>query len=226
MAGELDIVRAGLDELPLFPLPEGVLLPYELLPLHVFEPRYREMIADVLARGRPLAIAQLAPGWEEKYEERPAVEPVFGVGLVTRSESLPDGRYNILVKGVLRVRLVRELPPRRAYREVQVVELRDKQVDARSLDERAGSLRRMLFALCSTRPGPAANALAQLAARASSPGSLADIVAAALFTDYAVRRQALESLDPIVRLDLAQTAVAELLIDAGDGDAFSPLFRN
>lgn len=226
MAGELDIVRAGLDELPLFPLPTGVLLPYELLPLHVFEPRYREMVADVLARGRPLAIAQLAPGWEADYEGRPAIEPVFGVGLVTRSENLSDGRYNILVKGVLRVRLVRELPARRSYREVQVVELRDIQSDAQQLDERAESLRRMLFALCSTRPGPASNALAQLAAHAGAPGALADIVAAALFTDLDLRRQSLEALDPLVRLDLAQSAVAELLIDAGDDDATSPHLPN
>lgn len=226
MAGELDIVRAGLDELPLFPLPTGVLLPYELLPLHVFEPRYRDMIADVLARGRPLAIAQLAPGWEGEYDGRPAIEPVFGAGLVTRSEILPDGRYNVLVKGVLRVRLVRELPARRTYREVQVVELRDMRSDEEALDARAESLRRMLFALCARRPGPASNALAQLAARAATPGSLADIVAAALFTDFDLRRQALESLDPIVRLDLAQTAVAELLIDAGDDDAPSTHFRN
>lgn len=226
MATDLDLVRGGLDALPLFPLPDGVLLPHELLPLHIFEPRYRALIADVLEHGRPLAVGRLAAGWEGDYEGRPAVEPVFGVGVVTRSELLPDGCYNVLLKGVLRVRLVRELPAHRAWREVQAEELVDEPADAAVLADGAESLRRMLLALCSARPGPAANALAHLATRAGAPAALADVVAAALFTDFERRKQVLESQDPAERLELARSVVAELLVDVAGSDDSSPRLRN
>lgn len=218
MLTEFDQVRAALDDLPLFPLPEGVLLPYELLPLHLFEPRYREMIAHVLETGSPLGIGRLSPGWEADYEGRPAVEPVFGAGLITRSEKLPDGRYNILLKGVMRLRLERELPPTTPWRRVQAVELVDAPGDPTLLSERAESLRRMVFALCAARPGPAANALSLMVARLTTPGALADVVAAALFTELPLRLRLLETTDPAERLELAQAQVAELLVGTTEVD--------
>lgn len=211
-AEDLEVVKGGLDALPIFPLPSAVLLPYELLPLHVFEPRYREMIADVLAGNRPLAIARLSSGWEGDYEGRPPVEPIIGVGLVARHEQLPDGRYNILLKGVARARIAAELPPDRSFREVRVRLLSDEAGDPALLEEQAESVRRMLFSLCAKRPGPASNALAQLAAHAPGAGQLADIIAAALLTDFDRRHRALVTLDPAARLELAQTAIAELLV--------------
>lgn len=218
MLTEFDQVRAALDDLPLFPLPDGVLLPYELLPLHIFEPRYREMIAHVLETGSPLAVGRLAPGWEADYEGRPPVAPTFGAGVITRSEKLPDGRYNILLKGVLRLRLQRELPPTRPWRRVQAVELADTSGDPTLLTERTESLRRMVFALCSARPGPAANALSLMVARLTTPGALADVVAAALFTELPLRLQLLETADPSERLELTQAHVAELLVGTTDAE--------
>jgi hypothetical protein len=74
------------------------------------------------------------------------------------------------------------------------------------------ALRRMLFALCAARPGPGASALAHLAAQSPDASVLADIVAAALYTDFDRRKRALTTFDPIARLGLAQTAIAELLV--------------
>lgn len=227
MSFDLDLVRPHLARLPIFPLPDGVLLPYEMLPLHVFEPRYRAMMQDVLAAGRPLAIVRLAPGWEADYEGRPAVEPVCGVGIVARHEKLPDGRFNVLVRGLARVRIERELAPERDWREVQARLLDDAHAaePESAFVEDIESLRRMLFALCASRPGPAASTLAQLSTQAPSAGALADIVLAALLTDLSERRRALVTLDAAERLRMAQAALAELLVGV-DAPAADPRLRN
>ena len=82
--------------IPLFPLPNVVLFPTVSLPLHIFEPRYRDMVADALDGDRIIGMALLRPGWEANYEGRPPIYPVGCAGLITHSERLPDGRYNIV----------------------------------------------------------------------------------------------------------------------------------
>ena len=93
------------DLLPLFPLPNVVLFPNVFLPLHVFEPRYREMVADALAGDRMLGLVLLRPGWEHDYERQPAIYSVGCNGLMSHSEKLPDGRYNIIIRGIERFRI-------------------------------------------------------------------------------------------------------------------------
>jgi hypothetical protein len=96
------------DLLPLFPLPNVVLFPNVFLPLHVFEPRYREMIADVLTSDRLIGMVLLRPGWEHDYEGRPSVYPIGCSGVITHVERTSDGRYNIVLRGVERFRIVEE----------------------------------------------------------------------------------------------------------------------
>jgi Lon protease-like protein len=103
------------DLLPLFPLPTVVLFPNVFLPLHVFEPRYREMVADALAGDRMIGMVLLRPGWEHQYEGRPAVYPVGCSGVITHFEQLPDGRFNIVLRGLDRFRILEE-DHSRAYR--------------------------------------------------------------------------------------------------------------
>jgi uncharacterized protein len=86
--------------LPLFPLPNVVLFPSVFLPLHIFEPRYRELVGDALAGDRLIGVVLLRPGWESDYEGRPEVYPVGCAGLVTFSEKHADGRYNIVLRGL------------------------------------------------------------------------------------------------------------------------------
>src|SRR3954468_6937935 len=83
--------------LPIFPLPRVQLFPHALLPLHVFEPRYRDMVKDALAGPRLIAVAPREPGFETDYPARPAVRPIIGVGEVIGHEALEDGRHNILL---------------------------------------------------------------------------------------------------------------------------------
>lgn len=111
-----------LAALPVFPLPNAVLLPGMILPLNVFEPRYLELCDHVLETGGHLGIPLLQPGYEQDYEGRPELEPVLGLGRLLSHQRLPDGRRFIRVEGLGRVRLVRELPPRAAFREL-IVEL-------------------------------------------------------------------------------------------------------
>lgn len=93
--------------LPLFPLPGVVLLPGTLLPLHIFELRYRAMVADALASDRTIGMAMLKPGSEES-EPHPAIHALGGAGEIVESEKLDDGRYNILLEGGFRYRIVEE----------------------------------------------------------------------------------------------------------------------
>lgn len=112
------------DVLPVFPLPGLVLFPGTQLPLHIFEPRYREMLEAALSSDRLIVMALLKPGWEEQYYGAPSLFEVACVARVVAAQKLPDGRSNITVTGVARVRLKEELPGL-AYRRVRVQELPD-----------------------------------------------------------------------------------------------------
>jgi Lon protease-like protein len=96
------------DLLPLFPLPSTVLFPNVFLPLHVFEPRYRDMVADAAAGDRLIGMVLLRSGWERDYEGWPPIYPVGCTGVITHMERLADGCYNIVLRGVERFRIVQE----------------------------------------------------------------------------------------------------------------------
>ena len=88
------------SSLPIFPLPTVVLFPNVFLPLHIFEPRYRQMIADALAGDRIIGMVLLKPGFEDDYEGRP---PIYGTGcsgLITHVERMEDGRFNLILRGL------------------------------------------------------------------------------------------------------------------------------
>jgi Lon protease-like protein len=95
-------------EIPLFPLPNVVLFPAALLPLHIFEPRYRAMVTDALENDRLIGMVMLRPGWEPKYEGAPPVYPIGCAGFITHADRLSDGRYNILLRGQEKFRIENE----------------------------------------------------------------------------------------------------------------------
>jgi Lon protease-like protein len=116
-----DTPGAPLPEVvPVFPLPEVVLFPEAILPLHVFEPRYRALAKEAVAGDGWIVIALLQPGWELDYEGRPPVHDVACAGRIVHSQELPDGRWYLTLKGVVRVRLLEELDGG-AYRRARVV---------------------------------------------------------------------------------------------------------
>ncbi len=140
--------------IPVFPLPNVVLFPTVSLPLHIFEPRYRELVSDALDGDRIIGMALLRPGWEGHYEDRPPIYPVGCAGLITHAERTSDGRYNIVLRGLEKFRVVSE-QHQRAYRIAEV----DPIVDAVDDSERemVRAERRRLEALIIPQPeGPGA----------------------------------------------------------------------
>ena len=95
-------------EIPLFPLPEASLFPGVSRPFLVFEPRYREMIADALKGDKIIGMIRLRPGFEKDYEGRPPIYSVGCAGVIDKYEQLPDGRYVILLRGLTTFRVVSE----------------------------------------------------------------------------------------------------------------------
>jgi uncharacterized protein len=104
----------------LFPLPNLVLYPHVMQPLHIFEERYREMLEDALAGDQLITMAVLEPGWETDYDSRPPVSEFACLGKVVAHHRLPDGRSNVLLLGVQRVQIVKELDPLRSFRQARV----------------------------------------------------------------------------------------------------------
>jgi Lon protease-like protein len=94
--------------IPIFPLPNVVLFPNVFLPLHIFESRYRTMVTDALAGDRIIGMTLLQPGYEREYEGRPAVYAIGCAGVITHSEPLPDGRFNIVLRGIEKFRILDE----------------------------------------------------------------------------------------------------------------------
>jgi Lon protease-like protein len=91
--------------IPIFPLPNVVLFPNVLLELHIFEPRYRSMVADALEGDRIIGMVLLQPGYEAEYEGRPPIFPIGGAGIITDVQRLDDGRYNIVLRGLVKFRV-------------------------------------------------------------------------------------------------------------------------
>ena len=106
-------------EIPLFPLPNVVLFPGVSRPLLIFEPRYREMIADALKGDRVIGMVLLRPGFEKDYEGRPPIHDIGCAGEIEEYEQLPDGRYVILLRGLTAFRVVSE-DQRKPYRLARV----------------------------------------------------------------------------------------------------------
>lgn len=201
----------GLAHLAIFPLPNAVLLPGGLMPLHVFEPRYRAMVKDALAGDRLLAIARLRPGYEDDYQGRPPVYPCCGVGRIIASEETADGRYLIVLRGLARVAIEHEHPPERAYRRVAARILADR---PSARPEAVPRLHQQLVALCERLAFALERGGEQLRALVTAcgdPGACADAIAAALVIDHGVRQQLLEALDPADRLDRVVEHVGRLL---------------
>jgi hypothetical protein len=201
---------------PIFPLPDVTFFPHTLLPLHVFEPRYRAMVMDVLARDRRLAVVKLQPGFDNvTYLGKPAVHPVAGAGEIVSWERLATGRYNILLKGEWRIRIEGERPSDTLYRIATAQKLEDV---APTTDVSAALARiraacgRLLQAL--ERPP---DLLDTALAEGQAPGVIADRIAAAVVPDPALRQELLETLDVTRRLERLGAALDQLVSELRRG---------
>jgi Lon protease-like protein len=200
-----------LRELAVFPLPRVVFFPGTPLPLHIFEPRYRALMRDCLSGGRrAMAVTLLKPGYEANYEGRPDMHTVCTVGRIEQHEELADGRFNLVLRGLCRVR-IHELPPGDLpYRRADV-----ELLDGKLNNDRVP--RDMLTTLLSTA------SLVGTAVRRSHPDfalgvqpddpphQVADTLADRLLADPDARQAILETLDVPERIRKLTGYIAELL---------------
>jgi Lon protease-like protein len=199
---DAEVLASALEAMPLFPLPGVVLFPGALLPLHVFELRYRAMLADCMATNRCMAMALVAGDADEiDLETEPTIAHIAGGGVVVRHTELADGRSNIVLQGRVRLAL-EELPFVAPYRRARARILEDIETPVSAVDRMglhaaaaafAGASRKCDFVL---PPG-------------ISPGAAADHCAHMLVADPRARQRTLEELDVAARVRFVTAVLAE-----------------
>lgn len=193
-------LATALARMPLFPLPNVVLFPQASLRLHIFEERYRALTRDILNGERFLAMGLIVES-ASPTDERPAVEPIAGVGEVVMAHELPDGRFNLVVRGHTRVRIDEELASDRPYRLVSATVLPDLAVaDGREVRDAEQALRVLIGQLADAIP-EGGEPLRQIVAGLETPDALANVAAAELIADVSVRQRLLETRDVGRRLE-------------------------
>ena len=199
---ELDpgVLAAALDALPIFPLPDVVLFPRALLPLHVFEPRYQALLADCLATHKCMAMALIGEGGDG---ERPGVARVAGAGIVVQHQALGDGRSNIMLHGRARV-LLEELPFEPPYRRARA---RVLQEIGTAPDAQRAALRAAAVAFVAAARRREVEIELELPEDVDAAAA-ADLCAHHLVLDASVRQRALEELDVGARVLLVTAELA------------------
>lgn len=205
-----------LAHLPVFPLPRVVFFPGTALPLHLFEPRYTRMVEECIDTGcTAMAVALLAPGWEDNYEGNPEIYEIAGAGRIVAHQERSDGTHDIILHGLNRVRLS-ELPNEdRPYRCASAEPLRDSGA-ATSPDV-------MAMMACATRvaakvrerqPDFTLQVSTELA-----PARAADVIADQLVVSPDERQRILECINIGERVGLVTQSVASLLAQLSEAHA-------
>lgn len=175
----------------LFPLPNLVLFPGAIQPLHIFEPRYRQMMADALADDRLITMGLLRPGWEQEYHLSPPIHEGVCVGRIYQEELLPEGRWNLLLHGERRARVLEEIPSDKPYRLARVEWLTDSPVDSEHAPEVRNLLIKTVTAWARSRK-LSLHHLQQVLKKDMGPGQLCDILSYALPLSLTMKQNLLE----------------------------------
>ena len=206
----------------LFPLPNLVFFPQVVQALHVFEPRYRQMLADAIATDQLIALVALKEDWEDTYDGLPEVEEVACLGRITQYEVLPDGRYNLRLRGLVRLRLEDEVPSGKLYRQFRAEAVPDILSDDLKHLTR---LRRQLAEVVLPRfeaEGPAHQHLSELFAGDMPLGVLCDMLSYALPLEQDLKQALLAEPHVPLRAELLRAALAQQPLPPGgsyDGEA-------
>ena len=195
----------------LFPLPNLVFFPNVMQPLHIFEPRYRQMTADALEGDRLIALVLPRPGWEKNYAGCPALYSVATLGKIVADQKLENGRYNILLRGLNRIHLLEEIAQSKLYRKAKAELLVEVPVSAASAERR---LRKRLIntapALLTSKGSGLVTQFRKLLKTDLPLGALCDLIAFALPLDMEFKQSLLEELDVEARTLMLLDHFAEL----------------
>lgn len=222
-----DMLKSFSGIAPLFPLPNVVLFPHVTLPLHIFENRYRHMVADVLEGERLIALALLKPGWETCYEDTPPIHEMVCLGRISAAERLESGRYNLTLSGLERAVVVQELETDLPYRRARLELYRDLYPQSTSTD-RDALRKKLLFLFRDLFPLAHAESMFARLFDADMPlGALCDILASALRMEPEESQALLEEVDVDLRgallMDRLREAQIEAVLDECT-DPFPPKF--
>jgi Lon protease-like protein len=211
---------SAIIQIPIFPLPDVVLFPHTLLPLHIFEPRYREMVRDCLAGDKRLAMVLLRPGWENDYYGRPPIYPIAGAGEIVRHEELPDGRFNILLRGTMRIGITAELPANKSYRMARARPLPDFYPDAnpKALADRIECLK-VFYLRIHSEVQKGQGEIAKIFSGVKDPGIIVDRIASAAIADAETRQRVLEAVEVASRMAIVQDHLVAVLTHLSDRNA-------
>ena len=212
------------DLLPLFPLPDHVLLPGVPAPFRIFEPRYCALVADLIRRPedeRWLAVPRLARGWQADYQGSPAFCPVAAPARLVHVRDMSDGQFLIVVQGEGRVALS-EVPSQRLYRIAHGAPLPDEPAEL-SATELASAVDQLIVRvrLLAKRNGAAAEQIDQLVAGIGPSQALIERLAAVLITEPGMRQSYLECRTPDGRVTLFRHVVEGALGPGATGWDFS-----
>jgi Lon protease-like protein len=212
--------RSETVAVPLFPLPNVVLFPRAILPLHIFEERYKAMTAAALEGERQIAMALLQAGWEKNYHGAAPIEPVVCIGSILAHERLSNGTYNLLLQGNARARVVRELTLH-PYRTAELEPL----VEPDILEIDLGNQRRRLVSVFSNGQFghlPLCGKFLEMLSSSTSTGDIADLIAFNLLDDLRVKQQLLSEPDPRRRAERVASLLETMQVLAKPGtDKFS-----
>ena len=204
----------------LFPLPGVVMFPHVVAPLHIFEPRYRRMTSDALDDDRLIAMVRLLGDGSPA----PAIDAIGCLGRIIHHERLPDGRFNILLLGRKRIRLVRETPdPGLPYRTAEAVAIEDEPPAAGDEPESRRALVERFRRVVGDASGSDPEFL-RLLDSAESLGALSDIMAHALPLDADQKQRLLAEPAVDARVDRILRWLADLAPTLPAGRTFPPPF--
>ena len=213
---------------PIFPLPNVVFYPHVMLPLHIFEPRYREMVMDALIGEKYIAIALLKPNWEADYESKsPEIHNTVCLGQIVHDVKLPDGRFNIALRGLSRASVVSEIDSGTPYR-IGELELQPDYYSKKPVIDRENRQRELLAGFREMFPHTTLEQVFHQAVSADIPlGGLCDVIAHSLEISPSEAQLVLEELDVDLRSDLLLSQLRSMLVPAGasqTGREFPPPF--
>lgn len=203
-----------LEALPIFPLPGTIFFPNTLLPLHVFEPRYRRMVEALPEENAYLAVALLMGDWRDNYHGAPRVAPVMGMGEVVHREQSDDGRWHILLRGLARVKMMEELATEEPFRMVRAVVLgaRSTPEDEVELQQNLPTLRHFFATILSRVPGVDISEASRLFDPETPSGLVVDSITSALPVVPEQKQALLEELRPGARAARLSAILAEMLV--------------
>jgi Lon protease-like protein len=205
----------ALRRLPLFPLEDVVLFPHSMIPVHIFEARYRKMVRDALASNRLIAISLQLEKEDPGGGAAPRVATVASVGELVLAQELPDGRFNLVVRGRARIGIDAELPSDEPYRLIAAHEIPDDlSTEGSEIDEADTALRALVTGLAESIPN-GGDLLKHVAAAQDTPAALANVIAASLVADTMTRQHLLETTDVFARLERLSTEVVALIDRVG-----------